>query len=147
MIDFADKLPLFLHLISTIVGFGAVLVIDVWGFLWVINKQKLSQVMSVAKVTQILIWVGFLGLVLSGLFLGAHYDKPRTQLKIGLVILLGINGVYLEYIKRWAKKLGDIKFVNAPIMFKLQIGMATIVSQVGWWGSVLIGFLTANRIF
>lgn len=147
MIDFADKLPLFLHLISTIVGFGAVLVIDVWGFLWVINKQKLSQVMSVAKVTQILIWVGFLGLVLSGLFLGAHYDKPRTQLKIGLVILLGINGVYLEYIKRWAKKLGDIKFVNAPIMFKLQIGMATIVSQIGWWGSVLIGFLTANRIF
>ena len=32
MIDFADKFPLFIHLISTIVGFGAVIVIDVWGF-------------------------------------------------------------------------------------------------------------------
>ncbi|MBP6980037.1 hypothetical protein KBB41_03270 [Candidatus Curtissbacteria bacterium] len=147
MIDFADKFPLFIHLISTIVGFGAVIVIDVWGFLWIINKQKLSQVMSVARVTQILIWIGFFGLVLSGLFLGAHYDKPRTQLKIGLVILLGINGLYLEYIKRWAKKLGDIEFAKAPVMFKVQIGMASIVSQVGWWGTILIGFLTANRIF
>lgn len=71
MIDFADKFPLFIHLISTIVGFGAVIVIDVWGFLWIINKQKLSQVMSVARVTQILIWIGFFGLVLSGLFFGS----------------------------------------------------------------------------
>ncbi len=147
MVDFADKIPLFIHLISTVVGFGAVIVIDVWGFLWVINKQKLSQVLSVAKVTQVLIWIGFFGLVLSGLFLGAHYNKPRTQLKIGLVILLGINGLYLEYIKRWAKKLNDVKFGAAPIMFKIQIGMATIVSQIGWWGTILIGFLTANRIF
>ena len=45
------------------------------------------------------------------------------------------------------KKLGDIEFAKAPVMFKVQIGMASIVSQVGWWGTILIGFLTANRIF
>lgn len=147
MTDFIDKLPLFVHLISVVVGFGAVVVVDVWGLLWILNRQKLSQVISVAKVTQVLIWIGFFGLVVSGLFLGAHYDKPRTQLKIGLVILLGVNGLYLAYLKKWAEKLGDVEFGKSPAMFRLQMGMATIVSQVGWWGTTLIGFLTANRIF
>ncbi len=147
MADFIEKLPLFIHLISLVVGFGAVIVVDVWGLLWILNKQKLSQVMSVAGVTQKLIWLGFLGLVVSGLFLGAHYDKPRTQLKIGLVVMLGINGLYLAYLKNWAEKLGDVKFGKSPVMFRLQMAMATTVSQIGWWGAVIIGFLTANKIF
>ena len=147
MADFIEKLPLFIHLISLVVGFGAVIVIDVWGLLWILNRQKLSQVMSVAGVTQKLIWLGFLGLVISGLFLGAHYDKPRTQLKIGLVIMLGINGLYLAYLKNWAEKLGNTTFGKSPVMFRLQMAMGTTVSQIGWWGAVIIGFLTANRIF
>lgn len=50
---------LFIHLISLIVGFGSVIVIDTFGFLWLLKKVKLTFVNRVANVTQPLIWIGW----------------------------------------------------------------------------------------
>jgi hypothetical protein len=58
---------LFLHLISLIIGFGAVLVIDTFGLLWLFKKKPLPKVMEVAEVTQRLIWIGWAGMVVSGI--------------------------------------------------------------------------------
>jgi len=58
---------LFIHLISLIIGFGSVIVIDVFGLLWVLRKVDLKLVDKVAGITQKLIWIGWGGLVLSGI--------------------------------------------------------------------------------
>jgi len=59
----------FIHLISMIIGFGAVVVVDTFGLLWVLKKIKLETVNQTANITQKLIWLGWLGLVISGTIL------------------------------------------------------------------------------
>lgn len=132
---------LFSHLIFLMIGFGAVIVIDTCGLLWLFKKIKLSFVGKVAKITQPLIWIGWTGMVLSGIPL--LYIKGSisglTTLKIFFVILLGINGIYLHFIKKRLDKINNNEKI--PKLLEFRIGFATLVSQIGWWSSIIIGFL------
>jgi len=65
-IHFYINIAIFVHIVSFIIGFGAVIVIDSFGLLWLLKKTKLAFVMNVAGVTQKLIWLGWIGLVASG---------------------------------------------------------------------------------
>ncbi len=132
---------LFIHLVSLLVGFGSVLVIDTFGLLWLLKKVKLSFVNSVANVTQRLIWLGWLGLVLSGVPL--LYMKGSisglTTLKIAFVLMIGLNGVFLHFIKKSMDGVTDDSVL--PNITKFRITLATFISQFGWWGAIIIGFL------
>lgn len=132
---------LFIHLISLVVGFGAVVVIDTCGFLWLIKKIKLSFVEKVARITQPLIWTGWSFLVLSGipLIIMKGTISGLTTIKIFLVLLLGLNGLYLHIIKKGLK--GVTNNDNIPKILKFRITFATTISQIGWWGAIIIGFL------
>jgi hypothetical protein len=132
---------LFIHLVSLIIGFGAVIVVDSFGLLWVLKKAKLHTVDKVATITQKLIWIGWGGLVLSGIGLISFkgYIDNLTWIKLFFVALLGLNGLYLHIIKR-----GIVSFLDGkPIsdLFRFRIVLASVVSQVGWWGAIIIGFL------
>ena len=59
-------IALFVHIVSLIVGFGSVIVVDFFGLLWIFKKKTLKEVTEVAHVTQFLIWLGWGGLVISG---------------------------------------------------------------------------------
>lgn len=134
---------LFLHLIFLVIGFGSVIVIDTFGLLFLLKKRKISEVMKVAQVTQVLIWVGWFGLVGTGLLLGGLniLDNPLMVTKLFLVMMLGLNGVMLHFLKLSLEKLGD-----KPIPTKLMIvmGGASTISQIGWWGATILGFLIAS---
>jgi hypothetical protein len=132
---------LFSHLVFLIIGFGAVVVIDTCGLLWLLNKIKLSFVGKVAKITQPLIWIGWVGLVLSGAPLLYIKDSINgiTILKIFFVVLVGINGIYLHFIKKTLDKINNNEKI--PKILEFRIGFATLISQIGWWGSIIIGFL------
>lgn len=132
---------LFIHLASLLVGFGAVIVIDTFGLLWMLGKKTLVDVNKVANVTQVLIWIGWTGLVLSGS--GLLYNKGfidnLTWIKLFLVAMVGVNGVFLHTIKKQMDKLGAITELPRPLFFK--ISLASTISQIGWWGAILIGFV------
>lgn len=132
---------LFIHLVSLIVGFGSVIVIDTFGLLWTLKKVKLSQISAVANITQRLIWIGWCGLVLSGIGLITlkGYVDNLTAMKMFLVGMLGINGFYLHFIKKSMDKLGDEDVMPALVRFR--ITLASTLSQIGWWGAMTIGFL------
>jgi len=134
---------LFIHLISVIVGFGAVIVIDVHGLLWILKKRTLKQVVIVAQVTQVLIWIGWLGALVSGFgLINWHWpSNPLLQIKLGLVLMLGLNGVFLDIIKRQFTIIIDNEKVPVPFNIQAQMGIASLISQVGWWGAIIIGFL------
>lgn len=129
---------LFIHFIFIAVGFGAVIVIDTFGFLWLRKKVALELVMKVADVTQRLIWIGWSGLVISGIVLlglmGWHVGA-RTALKLFFVAMLGMNGIFLHYIKK-AFERGEVPMGRMVL--------ATVISQIGWWGAIVIGFLNTN---
>jgi hypothetical protein len=140
----AFYIVLFLHLVSLIVAFGSVLVIDVFGLLWVCRKDSLSHVFKVAGVTQKLIWIGWAGLVASGiplLVMKAYVDN-LTKLKIFLVLLVGLNGLFLDAVKRAGEKVPE--GARPPAVLIYQMGLTSAISQLGWWGTIVIGFIHHN---
>ncbi len=132
---------LFIHLASLILGFGAVLVIDTFGFLWIIKKVKLSFVKQVANVTQPLIWIGWTGLVLTGipLILLKGSISGLSIIKIFAVLMVGLNGIFLHTIKKSMDTLTDE--LPIPNIIKFRMTLASFISQVGWWTAIVIGFL------
>lgn len=134
---------LFVHIVSLVTGLGAVLVIDTFGLLWLLKKFNvdLSLVRRVANITQRLIWLGYSGMILSGipmLMIKGHVDN-LTKIKLFLVLMVGLNGVFLHFIKKSLDALGDnIQTVPAKIYFR--IGLASFISQLGWWGATFIGY-------
>ena len=133
-------IALFVHLTSLIVGFGSVVVMDTCGLMWLLGRRKMSDISRVAEITQPLIWIGWGGLVASGsalLYMKGFIDG-LTWIKLFFVAMLGINGIFLHTINTRLKPLGD-----APIPGYLffRIGLASTVSQLGWWGAMTIGFL------
>ena len=65
-------LLLFAHWVSLIVAFGSVLLIDFYGLLWMLRKQTLCQVFKVADMAQRLVWLGWGGLIATGIPLAGH---------------------------------------------------------------------------
>ena len=140
-----DTLPfyifLFIHLTSLVVGFGSVLVIDFFGLRWMLKKSTLAFTMQVAEVTQKLIWLGWSGLVISGigLIVIKGYIDELTWIKLFFVVMLGVNGYLMHLIKKNMERLGDAESVPRSVMFRM--GFSTVLSQIGWWGAMTIGFL------
>ena len=140
-----DSLPfycfLFAHLMSLVVGFGAVVVVDTAGFLWLFKKTSINSVYRVASITQRLIWLGWVGLVLSGVGLISikGYVDNLTLIKLFFVFMLGVNGLFLHYIKKSLHRM-RISEISSPSS-RFRITLASAVSQLGWWGALIIGFL------
>jgi hypothetical protein len=134
---------LFVHLISLIIGFGAVFVIDIFGLLWLLKwwGVDLNLVRRVAGITQRLIWIGFIGLVASGipLLIMKGTMSDLTKLKLFLVVLVGLNGIFLHSIKKGLDSLGE-NIIVVPSRYYFRIGLASAISQLGWWGASAIGF-------
>lgn len=133
---------LFIHLVSLVVGFGAVIVIDSFGLVWLLFKSvDLKFLVKVANITQRLIWLGWCGLVFSGIFLITMkgYIDNLTQIKLFLVAMVGLNGVFLHVIKKSMEKYMNSK--NLPAKLQFRIGLSSFISQLGWWGAMLIGFM------
>jgi hypothetical protein len=138
-------LALFVHLTSLVVGFGAVLTIDAYALLWLLGRRPVDEVARAASSVDLLVWLGLTGLVLSGVFLGPDTANPFTQTKLLLVLALGLNGVNLHALSRHTRALAaTTAFRAAPRRYLLWAGASTAVSQVGWWGAVVIGFLNSS---
>lgn len=131
---------LFFHLASLVLAFGAVLVIDVFGLLWVFRKKTLAEVFRLAAVTQALIWIGWFGLVATGipLLVMKGLVDDLVKLKLFLVLLAGLNGLFLDRIKKEGEKVPDMARPPARLIFRIALGSA--VSQLSWWGAMIIGF-------
>ncbi len=131
---------LFGHLTSLILAFGSVLVIDVFGILWIFKKKTLSEIFKVAAVTRALIWIGWFGLVATGvplLIMKGLVDK-LTLLKLFFVGLAGLNGLFLDRIKKEGENVPDTARPPARLIFRISLGSA--ISQISWWGATIVGF-------
>lgn len=129
---------LFAHLGSLVVGFGAVLTVDWVGLLWLLGRRSMANVVEAAGNGQVLIWIGLAGLVVSGVFLDPDVARPLTRFKLSLVLLVTWNGLLATLVHRRLAARGSV----APGRLLLGLALCTAaVSQLGWWGSMLIGFL------
>ncbi|WP_225830013.1 hypothetical protein [Streptomyces sp. NK08204] len=133
---------LFVHLASLALGFGAVLAVDYHALLWLTGRCTLPDALTSTNRLHIPIWAGLAGLVASGALLHPDLGSPLTRTKLALVLALTLNGLQAGLLtRRMAARRG------APVAPRVLLwGAATaVVSQVCWWGAVVIGFRNSQR--
>ena len=134
-----EKVALFAHLACLVVGFGAVLALDWWGLQWLLGRRTLPEVASLSGGTHQPVWIGLGGLVLSGVLLSPDLDAPLTQLKLVLVLVVALNGVQAHDLQRRLESLREF-----PRAILARCLLTAGVSQAGWWGCMLIGFVNSR---
>ncbi|MFG2623318.1 hypothetical protein ACGFXC_37525 [Streptomyces sp. NPDC048507] len=131
---------LFVHLASLVLGFGAVLSADYYGLLWATGRCALAEVVAATARLHVPIWAGLGGLVVSGLMLHPDLHSALTLTKLGLVAALTVNGLQAGLLGRRLEGAAE------PVGRRLLLwgGATALVSQLCWWGAVVIGFLNTN---
>ncbi|WP_432026152.1 hypothetical protein [Streptomyces sp. 1222.5] len=133
---------LFVHLASLVLGFGAVLSADYQALLWLTGRCTLRDALNAANRLHVPIWAGLAGLVASGVLLNPDLGSLLTRVKLGLVLALTLNGLQAGLLGR--RMAGQ----QTATVGRRLLGWATgtaLVSQVCWWGAVVIGFRNSQR--
>lgn len=133
---------LFVHLASLVLGFGAVLAIDYYGVLWLTGRKTRREVLDFTAPLHLPVWAGLGGLLFSGAFLHPDLSSPLTCVKLGLVLVLSLNGVQASALHH---RLASVD--GGPVSRSLMIRAAVTasVSQAAWWGAVAIGFWNSRH--
>ena len=131
---------LFAHLGSLLVGFGAVLLVDWFGLLWLTRRRSLADVLRTAQGALVPTWLGFTGLLVSGALLGPE-GTPLTTVKLLVVLAVGLNGVFAGSLLSKLSRYSDRRL---PTMLLIRASAATTLSQCAWWTAVLIGYLNSQ---
>jgi hypothetical protein len=136
---------LFMHLVSLVVGLGAVLMIEWHALLWATGWGHVRELRQADRTLILPIWVGLGGLLLSGALLQPHLDHPWTIVKLVAVLVLSLNGVALT---RWTRDLARVpvkaRFGALPTKVRIGFMSSAIVSQIAWWTAVFIGMVNAT---
>lgn len=132
---------LFVHLGALVIGLGSVLTIDYYGTLWLLGRRSLPQALEFAGPLHVPVWAGLAGLVLSGTVLDPDLRAPLTRVKLVLVLLIALNGVHAQALHR---TLVDRTGSRPPPRLLVRGVISAILSQLGWWGAVTIGFLNSQ---
>lgn len=128
---------LFFHLAALVVGFGSVLSVDWVALLFMLGRRDFKDLLASAENASVPIWLGYAGLVLSGLVLEPDLHSTITQIKLGLVLVVGLNGLVAVGLHQSLHRRGE--------MGPMALGMVcATVSQVGWWGATVVGFINAH---
>lgn len=131
------QIALFGHLASLVLGLGAVLSVDWVALLWCLRRRAFADVLKTAHNGHVPIWAGYGGLVLTGILLEPHLDLLRTQVKLVLVLLVGLNGLCAMWL--------HLLLLVRP---KREVLIASVVcasvSQICWWSATVIGAVNAH---
>jgi hypothetical protein len=138
-------IALFGHLISLIVGFGAVVAVDAYGFLWLLGRRTAAEIVRFAATAHVLISAGVVGLLVSGAILQPDLTAPLPRAKSLLVLMVMLNGVNAHRLSVRLRALpGEVSGDHIPWWCIPRSFLTAVISQVGWWGAIIIGFLTTT---
>ena len=139
------SVALFVHLASLIVGFGAVLMVEWYAFLWATEWRSARDLRQVDVTLKLPIWVGLVSLLASGALLQPDLSSPLTMIKLGAVLVVSLNGVALTrwtaYVARFPRKM---RFQALPRKARIRFISSAVVSQIAWWTAVIIGMLNST---
>ena len=134
-----------LHVMSLVASFGAVLLVDWHGLLWLAGRRALTESTRLAAAASPIIWAGLGGLFVTGTLLRPDIGSPLTLVKLALVLAVCVNGAAMAPVRlKLAELSADASPVDVPEREWRRMMLATTVSQIGWWGAVVIGFVNSS---
>ncbi len=138
------RLALFVHLVGVVLGFGTVMFVDIVGALWVLRRATAKHLLWATGIGQKIIWSSVGLLIASGIFLIPPEPSLRTKLKLLAVLILIINGFFLDRIRKQLGEFQESDFWKLPRGFQIKSVVAITLSQLMWWTAVIIGFLNSS---
>jgi len=139
------NIDLAVHDLFLVVSFGAIILVDWHGFLWLIGRRGLGEIIRLDGAATPLIWGGLAGLLATGAFLSPHLENPMTELKLAAVLVLSLNGITLiPLMRRLARLPADAKFTDLTTGQRIHMMTCLAVSQLSWWTAIIIGFINAE---
>lgn len=137
-----DFIGLFIFLAGFVIGLGAVTVIDIHGFLGRKSAYWTEATTRTHKVTKPLIWIGIILAIIGGTILYRNESftgVPFTHAIIAVMLIL--NGIFLSF-KVSPFLLQQEKEGKAgtllPKSLQRKIMVSLIISDLGWWGGLLL---------
>ena len=139
------RAALFIHLVGMASGFGTVVMIDVYGLMWLFGYKTLHELVDLVTVAHSVIGVAVGALLASGIALRPDFSSPLALFKMLLVLVLMLNGVWAQHFLTHMKKTlpAEVRGPNIPWAGFQRALAAALISQSTWWGSIVIGFLTS----
>lgn len=139
---FLDFAGLFLLLSGFVVGLGAVIVIDIHGFLGRKSSYWTESATRTHKVTKPLIWAGMILAIIGGCIFFRNETFEGIPLYLALIaLMLVVNGLFLSFrvspylLKR--EKQGTAGEL-LPASLQKQILVSLVFSDLGWWGGLML---------
>lgn len=137
-----DFIGLYLCIAGFIIGLGAVLVIDIHGFLGRKSAYWTEATIRTHKVTKPLIWCGIIFAIIGGTILYRNESFSGIPLyQACIACLLIINGIFLSFYvspfllkKEREGKQRDL----LPASLQNKIMVSLIISDIGWWGGLAL---------
>ena len=138
-------LAVVLHVLFLVVAFGAILLVDWHGFLWLIGRRGLAEIIRLDGAATPLIWGGLAGMLATGVFLNPHLDNPMTDVKLAAVLVLSLNGIMLiPLMRRLARLPSGASFEDLAVGQRTHLLLCLVISQACWWTAIIIGFINAE---
>lgn len=134
-----------LHVMSMVVAFGAIILVDWHGFLWLLGRRSLSEIIRLDGAATPLIWGGLAGMLVTGAFLSPHLTSPMTDLKLAAVLALSLNGIMLiPLMRRLAHLPPSTRFGALTTGQRIHMMACLAISQACWWTAIVVGFINAE---
>lgn len=137
-----DFIGLFILLAGFIIGLGAVTVIDIHGFLGRKSSYWTEATTRTHKVTKPLIWLGTILAIIGGTIFYRNEAFSGVLLYHTLIAcVLVLNGLFLSFyvspflLKR-EREGKQTELLPASLQNKIIISL--IISDIGWWGGLLL---------
>jgi len=146
-----DAAGLFLMMAGFIIGLGAVTVIDIHGFLARKSPYWTEATTRAHKVTKPMIWVGMMLAIVGGLIL--YRNQALSGIPLIHTVIAGalvLNGSFLSFVisplilrKEREGKSGEL----LPQSWQRKIMVSLVISDIGWWGSLVLFVLYIAQRF
>lgn len=145
-----DIVGLFMMISGFIVGLGAVIVIDIHGFLGRKSSYWTEATTRTHKVTKPLIWIGVICAIIGGMFLYRNESFSGIPLYHTVIaVVLIANGLFLSFVVSpflLARERENRQSELLPSSLQKKIVISFILSDLGWWvGLALFVWFIAQK--
>jgi hypothetical protein len=142
--SYAHNIAVVVHVMCMVMAFGAIILLDWHGFLWLVGRRKLTETIRLDGAATPLIWGGLAGMLATGMLLNPHLDNPMTDVKLAAVLGLSLNGILLiPLMRRLARLPDDALFKDLSTGQRTHLLVCLVISQASWWTAITIGFINA----
>ena len=139
------RIALAAHILALVLSFGAILVLDWVGLLWLLGRRDVHDTRRLESAAQPLIWGGLAILLISGALLHPDLSSPPTQIKLVSILVLMLNGLVLTRTVKQLHLLPPATLFTAMAAgLRARLLAALCISQACWWTSVLVGLLNST---